>query len=170
MTGDPRDQKSLHYMGPPQYESQYMKVIKSVGAVLAPYDADGDIAAFGVGANLNPYGKQVSHCFNVTLDPNKEEVDGIEGLVEAYKQCLNKVQLYGPTYFSEILGNAAAKSMGVCDQKSQSYNILLIITDGVINDMQRSIDAVVDATRLPLSIIIVGVGNADFSNMDILDV
>eukprot|EP00483_Globobulimina_turgida_P001647 UN01649 len=35
--------------------------------------------------------------------------------------------------------------------------------------MQRSIDAVVDATRLPLSIIIVGVGDADFSNMDTLD-
>ena len=30
-------------------------------------------------------------------------------------------------------------------------------------------DAIVDATRLPLSIIIVGVGNADFENMEILD-
>ena len=49
------------------------------------------------------------------------------------------------------------------------YNILLIITDGVINDMKRTCDAIVDATRLPLSIIIVGVGDADFSNMDTLD-
>eukprot|EP00484_Ammonia_sp_Unknown_P019032 CAMPEP_0197029822 /NCGR_PEP_ID=MMETSP1384-20130603/9187_1 /TAXON_ID=29189 /ORGANISM="Ammonia sp." /LENGTH=636 /DNA_ID=CAMNT_0042459059 /DNA_START=16 /DNA_END=1922 /DNA_ORIENTATION=- len=167
--GDPRDEKSLHYMGPPYYESQYMKVIKSVGRVLEPYDADGQIAAYGFGANLNPYGKQISHCFNVTLDPDKEEVDGIDGLVEAYKTCLTRVQLYGPTYFAEILQNAAAKSMGVCDQKTQQYNILLIITDGVINDMQRSIDSIVDATALPLSIIIVGVGDADFTNMDILD-
>eukprot|EP00483_Globobulimina_turgida_P005045 UN05055 len=35
--------------------------------------------------------------------------------------------------------------------------------------MQRSMDAIVDATRLPLSIIIVGVGDADFNNMEILD-
>eukprot|EP01083_Nonionella_stella_P092710 259600_1 len=167
--GDPRDSRSLHYMGPPNYESQYMKVIKSVGRVLEPYDADGAIAAFGFGANLNPYGKQISHCFNITLQPNKEEVDGIDGLIAAYQQCLGKVQLYGPTYFSEILSNAAAKSMGICDQNNQSYNILLIITDGVINDMQRSVDAIVDATALPLSIIIVGVGDADFSNMDTLD-
>ena len=146
-----------------------MKVIKSVGRVLEPYDADGDIAAYGFGANLNPYGKQISHCFNITLKPDQEEVPGIDGLIEAYKSCLTKVQLYGPTYFSEILNNAAAKSMGICDQRNQTYNILLIITDGVINDMQRSIDAVVDATRLPLSIIIVGVGDADFSNMDTLD-
>jgi len=70
---------------------------------------------------------------------------------------------------SEIIGNAAAKSMGVCTQKEQTYNILLIITDGVINDMQRTCDAIVDATKLPLSIIIVGVGNANFDNMDTLD-
>lgn len=167
--GDPRDRNSLHYMGPPQYESQYMKVIKSVGRVLAPYDADGAIGAYGFGANLDPMGKRISHCFNLTLRPNEEEVDGIDGLCEAYTRCLNNVQLYGPTYFSEILQNAAAKASGICSQKSQSYYILLIITDGVINDMQRSINAIVEATRLPLSIIIVGVGNANFDNMEILD-
>merc|ERR1712228_220980 len=167
--GDPRDSKSLHFMGAPLYESAYMKVIKSVGRVLEPYDADGAIAAYGFGANLNPYGKQISHCFNLTLQPNEEEVNGIDGLIEAYKHCISKVQLYGPTYFGEILENASAKSMGICTQQNQVYNILLIITDGVINDMQKSINCIVDATRLPLSIIIVGVGDADFSNMDILD-
>eukprot|EP01083_Nonionella_stella_P084779 234765_1 len=167
--GDPRSKKSLHYMGPPHYESQYMKVIKSVGRVLEPYDADGAIGAYGFGANLNPMGKNISHCFNLTLRPDGEEVDGIDGVCEAYKNCLNKVQLYGPTYFSEIISNAAAKSVDLCSQNEQSYNILLIITDGVINDMQRTTDAIVDATLLPLSIIIVGVGDANFDNMDILD-
>ena len=114
-----------------------MKVIKSVGRVLEPYDADGDIGAYGFGANLNPYGKQISHCFNLTLKDGEEEVDGIDGLCEAYKQCLTKVQLYGPTYFSEILNNVAAKSQGICTQNSQSYHILLMITDGVINDMKK---------------------------------
>lgn len=167
--GDPRDKKSLHHMGAPHYESQYMKVIKSVGRVLESYDADGDIGAYGFGANLDPRGKKVSHCFNLTLRDGVEEVAGIDGLCEAYKNCLNKVQLYGPTYFSEILNNIAAKSTNICSQASQTYNILLIITDGVINDMQRSVDAIVSATHLPLSIIIVGVGDADFTNMEILD-
>merc|ERR1712087_701200 len=58
---------------------------------------------------------------------------------------------------------------GICSQRTQSYNILLIITDGVINDMQRTIDGIVDATNLPLSVIIVGVGDADFTNMEMLD-
>jgi hypothetical protein len=47
--------------------------------------------------------------------------------------------------------------------------VLLIICDGMINDMQASIDAIVQASRLPLSIVIVGVGNADFADMNTLD-
>lgn len=55
------------------------------------------------------------------------------------------------------------------NQIQQKYNILLIVTDGIINDMQLTIDQVVRGSELPLSIIIVGVGLADFSAMDQLD-
>jgi len=42
----------------------------------------------------------------------------------------------------------------------------LIITDGVINDLQKTIDEVVRGADQPLSIVIVGVGDADFDAMD----
>merc|ERR1711881_188348 len=54
-------------------------------------------------------------------------------------------------------------------QRNQKYIILMIITDGIINDMEKTIDQIVRGSSLPVSIIIVGVGNADFSSMDILD-
>lgn len=54
-------------------------------------------------------------------------------------------------------------------QTNQKYNILLIITDGIISDLQKTIDQIVYGSELPLSIIIVGVGSADFSAMDELD-
>ena len=41
--------------------------------------------------------------------------------------------------------------------------------DGVITDMDTTIRAIVRARKLPLSIVIVGVGDADFTNMKILD-
>lgn len=43
------------------------------------------------------------------------------------------------------------------------------MTDGEIHDMEATKDSIVAAATLPLSIIIVGIGNADFSNMNILD-
>ena len=47
------------------------------------------------------------------------------------------------------------------------YLVMLIITDGEIHDMQQSIQQIVNASRLPLSILIVGVGNDDFHNMEV---
>lgn len=47
-------------------------------------------------------------------------------------------------------------------QHSQKYNIVIIFTDGVINDLNNTIDEIVQGSVLPLSIIIVGIGEADF--------
>ncbi|KAH7578504.1 hypothetical protein JRO89_XS01G0390500 [Xanthoceras sorbifolium] len=41
--------------------------------------------------------------------------------------------------------------------------------DGVVTDLQETKDALVKASDLPLSILIVGVGGADFKEMEILD-
>ena len=43
------------------------------------------------------------------------------------------------------------------------------MTDGQICDMTDTKAAIVDLSSLPCSIIIIGVGNADFSSMDELD-
>ena len=76
----------------------------------------------------------------------------------------------GPTLFAPLIHNAAqiAASKG-CNEEKQNYTILLIITDGVINDLEATKAALVSASLQPLSVIIVGVGSADFSGMDELD-
>lgn len=51
----------------------------------------------------------------------------------------------------------------------QQYYVLLILTDGEITDLDQTRDAIVRASRLPMSIIIVGVGGADFTAMEFLD-
>jgi uncharacterized protein with GYD domain len=53
------------------------------------------------------------------------------------------------------------------DQKM--YHILLILTDGSIHDMRETKDIIVDCAEYPLSVIIIGIGEADFSNMVELD-
>ncbi|XP_072675719.1 copine-7 isoform X6 [Canis lupus baileyi] len=51
----------------------------------------------------------------------------------------------------------------------KQYYILLVLTDGVVTDMADTREAIVRASHLPMSIIIVGVGNADFTDMQTLD-
>lgn len=47
------------------------------------------------------------------------------------------------------------------------YLVLLIITDGAIHDMDETIRLIVQGADLPLSILIVGVGDEDFGNMEV---
>ena len=51
----------------------------------------------------------------------------------------------------------------------QNYFILLILTDGEITDMAETKDAIIKASHLPMSIIIVGVGGCSFQMMVELD-
>ena len=167
--GHPSDKDSLHYLD--MNKNEYLHAIKSVGNILQYYDSDKQIPVFGFGATVPPSTNRASHCFALNGDIFDPEVDGLDGVVDAYKNALKNVNLYGPTNFAPIieLVNDMAEADEV-DQANQKYNILLIITDGIINDMQKTIDQIVrGSSSLPVSIIIVGVGSDDFESMDILD-
>ncbi len=47
--------------------------------------------------------------------------------------------------------------------------MLLIITDGEITDLDQTRQSIVNSSKLPISIIIIGVGEADFKAMEFLD-
>ena len=76
----------------------------------------------------------------------------------------------GPTLFAPLLNTVAAsvESHG-CTQDQQKFTILLILTDGCINDMETTMRTLIRASHLPLSVVIVGVGAADFGEMKRLD-
>ena len=50
-----------------------------------------------------------------------------------------------------------------------NYHVLMILTDGVIVDQQKTIDAIIEASFLPFSLVIIGIGNDHFSEMIELD-
>ncbi|XP_030612091.1 copine-3-like isoform X2 [Archocentrus centrarchus] len=166
--GDPKFPQSLHYINPQGY-NEYLAAIWAVGNVIQDYDSDKMFPAFGFGAQIPPTW-QVSHEFPINFNPSNPFCAGVEGVVSAYQQCLPQVKLYGPTNFSPIINHVARFGKQALEQQTASqYFVLLIITDGVITDMDETRNAIVSASRLPMSIIIVGVGGADFSAMEFLD-
>jgi hypothetical protein len=162
--GDPQDPRSLHFINP-QTVNPYEACIRAVGEILCQYDSDQLFPVFGFGGIVSDH---PNHCFELTFNQQAPCVQGLEGIIGAYHNALHQVPLFGPTLFSHIIRRASFEA-DKSYRDSRTYSILMIVTDGVINDMQDTIDAIVDAGLLPLSIIIVGVGSADFSGMDILD-
>lgn len=170
--GDPKMPQSLHYVDTTGVaKNQYQEAILSVGTIVEAYDTDKKFPVYGFGARCRqPNGEysQVQHCFPVF--GGGFEVDGVSGILQAYQAGVQNVMFSGPTLFAPLITNAITHtaSMG-CSQSNQKYNILLILTDGVINDMDATKAAIIQASTQPMSIIIIGVGNADFSEMRDLD-
>ena len=134
------------------------------------YDSDKKIPVFGFGARLPPHLNVVSHCFALNGDIFSPEVLGISGVLEVYRKTLSEIAFHGPTVFSELISTvihyASAEEL---TQENQQYFILLIITDGEINDIDNTINEIIRSGKFPISIVIVGVGNDDFKNMSMLD-
>ena len=93
----------------------------------------------------------------------------MSGLLHAYNEALGRLTFFGPTMFAPIIQQAARLAGNSVTQHEQRYTILLIITDGEIADFDATVEALVEASRCPLSIVIVGVGDADFTSMKGLD-
>lgn len=120
----------------------------------------------GFGAKLPPSG-QISHQFPLNGNTSHPYCAGVEEILTHYRNCLKSVTLYGPTNFAPVINNTI--SIASQFQDGKHYFVLLIITDGIISDMHLTKHAIVSASSLPVSIICVGVGNAEFDRMDELD-
>uniref|UniRef100_A0A8D0AIJ8 Copine I n=1 Tax=Sander lucioperca TaxID=283035 RepID=A0A8D0AIJ8_SANLU len=167
--GDPRSPNSLHYMSQ-DGTNQYLSALWSVGQVVQDYDTDKLFPAFGFGAKLPPDYQAAHHEFALNFNPTNPYCKGIQGIVEAYRMVLPQLRLSGPTNFSPIINHVASIATQAAQSNSASqYFVLLILTDGEITDFDQTRDAIVRASRLPMSIIIVGVGPADFKAMELLD-
>ena len=146
--------------------NQYETAIQSVVQIIEDYDSDGLMPVLGFGARLPPDGK-VSHEFFVNGHPNNPYCERTYGVLEAYKACISRIQLFGPTNFSPTIRHVSDIAKNFTD--GSQYFVLLIITDGIITDMEHTKEAIVTAAEYPLSIIIVGVGEANFDAMEELD-
>jgi hypothetical protein len=165
----PSNPNSLHYLD--DNSNQYMQALKALGLILENYDTDKKYPIYGFGGKL-PQQHSVCHCFALNGDIYDPEVQGIEGCINAYKSSIQKCGLFGPTHFSSVLkqtNDYCASKKYEESQYNQRYNILIILTDGEILDVNQTHHELVESSEYPLSVIIIGIGEAEFGVMETLD-
>ena len=165
--GHPLDEGTLHSLKGKK-PSDYERAIRACGDIVAYYDYDQLFPVYGFGAIINSSPiKEASMCFNLNFDKNPD-IYTVDNIVRIYHECIEKDKLTfaGPTEFAPIINNVISR---IKNNKELEYHILMILTDGVIDDLQETIDALVEGSFLPLSVIIIGIGDADFKKMEILD-
>jgi len=156
--------QSLHSLSQ-QYMNPYQHVISVLSRTLEIFDDDKLIPAFGFGDKTTK-DKQVFPFF-----PDARPCHGVTEMLQRYSEITPHVQLGGPTSFAPIINEA----INITKQE-HSYHILVIIADGEITPdtewsscTRDTTNAIVNATNYPLSIIVVGVGDGPWDQMDDFD-
>ncbi|XWS44099.1 hypothetical protein CRYUN_Cryun15aG0015700 [Craigia yunnanensis] len=163
------NRKSLHHIG--DGLNPYEQAISIIGKTLAAFDEDNLIPCFG-------FGDASTHDQDVfSFYPNERLCNGFEEVLSRYREIVPHLRLAGPTSFAPIIEMA----MTIVEQSGGQYHVLVIIADGQVtrsidtqhgqlsSQEQKTVDAIVQASKLPLSIILVGVGDGPWDMMKEFD-
>jgi GAF domain-containing protein len=170
--GDVNDLDSLHTVRGGDAPNAYMDAMKAVTDVLGVYDPDSRFLAYGFGAKIPPSKTVQSQTFALSGDFFDPEIIGLDGLIRAYSRTLRVIKLHGPTQLSPMVRLAANMARPYAQAHSVNDNgvpmafiATVIFTDGSIDETDKSplVEELIAAADVPIAIIIVGIGNADFS-------
>ena len=155
--GHPSDDFSLHKIKD-GFINNYEKAIRENVEIISIYNKQDKYDVYGFGAIVNDEFKEIFNI-NGNDDPS---IKGIDNIISEYKKTVTNVLFYGGTYFSPIIREFKNK-LETIKNNDFNYYILLIISDGIIDDINETIDSIIEASKFPISFIIIGIGN-DVSN------
>eukprot|EP00753_Platysulcus_tardus_P005381 PLAT13238.1.p1 GENE.PLAT13238.1~~PLAT13238.1.p1 ORF type:complete len:428 (-),score=88.09 PLAT13238.1:24-1307(-) len=145
----------------------YETVISAIGRTLADFDDDHLIPAYGFG-DITTHDNS---CFSFL--PFDQPCAGLEQVLSAYRALLPHLKLSGPTSFGPVV----RKAVDTVVASGMAYHILVIVADGEVTrpsglpagelseQEQDTVDAIVEASNYPLSIVCVGVGDGPWHQM-----
>lgn len=161
--------RSLHHIG--DGLNPYQQAISIIGKTLAAFDEDNLIPCYGFG-DASTHDQDVFSFF-----PDDRFCNGFEEVLSRYREIVPHLRLAGPTSFAPVIEMA----MTIVEQSGGQYHVLLIIADGQVTrsvdtqhgqlspQEQKTVQAIEEASKLPLSIVLVGVGDGPWDMMKEFD-
>ena len=138
----------------------YQRVISIIGKTLNPFTEEGKVFAYGFGDVIT----QDTSVFNITRKEGFPCRD-FKDVLGKYNDMVKDVVLSGPTSFAPII----RRSMRHVVESGNKFHILVIIADGQMENEGPTVSAIIEASKLPLSIVLVGVGDGPWDIMEEFD-
>ena len=142
--------------------NQYMQAVAGIRETL--FDYVRDFQVYGYGATINNSNEFNNlEYFNLSLNENPI-LTGYTNIEKAYSEILKKVSFCKSSSLSPLI--LKIQKIILDRYKLDTYNIifLLINNSPKKEDFQKCFDAFVDITYLPVSFVIIGIGNTELED------
>lgn len=166
--GNQKDPKSLHFFDK-NSANMYEQAIQAAGSVLFQYDKDGQVPVYGFGAKFPSLGVTDSKDFFYIQTLELSCASTVGQACALYNSALEYAELAGPCRLAPSILSTADWVKSIMPNDKLFYGVLLILTAGGVADIEEVKSAIVANAHLPFSIIIVGIGNNAFADLEVLD-
>lgn len=152
--------------------NDYMKIMIQIGSIMESFSLKQEtrLYCFGFGAKWLQYGHQnVSFDFTLTGNNDLPYVKNTRKLIKEYMNVACSSEFLGPT---EIAPSLTKCSSIVARQarKSRKYSVFFVILDDDPQDLLSIYDVLLNSYKLPISIVIIGVGSSNFKSQDYFNI
>ncbi|XP_054821033.1 E3 ubiquitin-protein ligase RGLG3 [Prosopis cineraria] len=163
------NRKSLHSIE--NTPNPYEQAISIIGRTLYSFDEDNLIPCFGFG-DASTHDQYVFSFY-----PGSRYCHGFEDVLARYRQIVPCLKLSGPTSFAPVIDAA----VDIVEKSNGQYHVLVIIADGQVTKSpgasrgelspqeQATISSIISASHYPLSIVLIGVGDGPWDEMQHFD-
>jgi len=140
----------------------YESVLRIMDRALGSFDDDNKIPALY-------FGSSDTRHLSAKSFRNTGACEGMEDVLKEYRRLAQCLDFSGPTSFAPVIDTAVE----MVQAAGNTFHILVIVADGQVTAqldcLKQTRDALIRASRHPLAVVIVGVGDGPFSEMDSLD-
>jgi len=147
---------------------EYEKAIVAIGDIVTRYDTDKMYPVWGFGKEFEGV---VRHLFQVG---RSDKVSGLSGILEAYESTFDIGESVSePVVLTQVMQKAAKCAVSnlqeALNKNMMSYSLLVILTNGNVESVEKTKEKLRHISNAPLSVIIIGIGENSFVDMDELD-
>lgn len=162
------DGRSLHEVNarhPDTDRNPYQDAFRMIAEALSRFDADQLFPVYGFGDATT------GNRYVFSFQPDDKPCHGLMAAVTRYIEVAQAVTLSGPSSFAPLIRQAILKCREAAAYTKPTFHVLLILADGQISassklDTENALD---EASKYPLSIICIGVGDGPWDIMNKYD-
>lgn len=149
-----------------QDDNSYFSILKDITSLISNYIIDHhSFYVYGIGGK--PKNNNSSqNVFNINMDENDAAIKSYDKIFENYKNCLENIDPDNKVNLSSLIEKVNIDIHN--KHELRYYNILFILLKDIVdkNDIQNIYDRIIESSYLPVSIIIIGIGKTDFTQMN----
>ena len=161
-SGSTKEFHKIDLEGPPDL---FERAIKETATILIKKEKSNRFAFLGFGAKVKGC-RHPTFAFNHEKSERNLSVNSVEEALELYHKVYPAIEPEEPTNLAAVIERVKMMILHQDSRNFKIYTLLVVLTDGDISDRQETIDKIVECSQLPLSIILVGIGQKNFDDCE----